>query len=328
MNAAVVRSFGQPPAYEPFDTPTPTTPDEMLIDVLAAGLHPRTRSSASGSHYTSTGQLPMIPGFDGVGRDSDGQLRYFILPDTHLGSIAERVLIDPRRSAPLPADTDVLSVAAAMNPAMSSWIALRKRIAFGRGQSVLVLGATGNAGQMAVQIAKHLGAGHVIAAGRDPERLASLTGLGADTTVSLAGDPDTADQALGAAAADVDVVIDYLWGPATERSMPAVITHRSDKSHPLTWIEIGSMSGLQITLPSAWLRSARIQIVGSGQGSVSTKDIISELPGLAAEISTGSYTIDAVSTPLSEVATTWNAPVAPGQRIVYVPNPAHADELR
>jgi len=319
MNAAVVRSFGAPPAYEPFESPTSTTADEMLVDVLAAGLHPRTRSSANGSHYTSTGQLPMIPGFDGIGRDPDGQLRYFILADTHLGSMAEQVLIDPRRSTALSANTDVLTVAAAMNPGMSSWIALRNRVAFEPGQSVLVLGATGNAGQMAVQIAKHLGARHVIAAGRDPERLASLTGLGADATISLAGDPDTADRALGQAAAEVDVVIDYLWGPATERTMPAVITHRADKSHPLTWIEIGSMSGLQITLPSAWLRAARLELIGSGQGSVSTKDIISELPALAAEISTGTYTIDAVPTPLSHVEAAWNAPVAPGQRIVFVP---------
>jgi NADPH:quinone reductase-like Zn-dependent oxidoreductase len=291
----------------------------MLIDVLAAGLHPRTRSSANGSHYTSTGQLPMIPGFDGIGRDPDGRLRYFILADTHLGSMAEQVVIDPRRSTPLPANTDVVTVAAAMNPAMSSWIALRNRITFQPGQSVLVLGATGNAGRMAVQIAKHLGARDVIAAGRDPERLATLTELGADTTISLAGDPETADLALGQAAAEVDVVIDYLWGPATERTMPAVITHRTDKSRPLTWIEIGSMSGLQITLPSAWLRAARLQLVGSGQGSVSTKDIIGELPALAAEISTGTYTIDAVSAPLSHVQTTWNAPVAPGRRIVFVP---------
>ena len=319
MNAAVVRSFGDPPAYEPFDTPRATTPDEMLIDVLAAGLHPRTRSSANGSHYTSTGQLPMIPGFDGIGRDPDGRLRYFILADTHLGSMAEQVVIDPRRSTPLPANTDVVTVAAAMNPAMSSWIALRNRITFQPGQSVLVLGATGNAGRMAVQIAKHLGARDVIAAGRDPERLATLTELGADTTISLAGDPETADLALGQAAAEVDVVIDYLWGPATERTMPAVITHRTDTSRPLTWIEIGSMSGLQITLPSAWLRAARLQLVGSGQGSVSTKDIIGELPALAAEISTGTYTIDAVSAPLSHVQTTWNAPVAPSQRIVFVP---------
>jgi len=319
MNAAVVRSFGDPPAYEPFDTPTPTSPDEMLIDVLAAGLHQRTRSSANGSHYTSIGELPMIPGFDGIGRDPDGGLRYFILADTHLGSMAEQVVIESRRSTPLPADTDVLTVAAAMNPGMSSWIALRNRIAFQPGQSVLVLGATGNAGQMAVQIAKHLGARHVIAAGRDPERLATLTELGADTIVSLAGDPDTAYRLLGEAAADVDVVIDYLWGPVTERAMPAALTHRTDKSQPLTWIEIGSMSGLQITLPSAWLRAAPLQLVGSGQGSVSTTDIISQLPALAGEISTGTYTIDAVPIPLSHVRTAWNAPVAPGQRIVFVP---------
>jgi NADPH:quinone reductase-like Zn-dependent oxidoreductase len=261
----------------------------------------------------------MIPGLDGVGRDRDGQLRYFVLDDTNLGSMAEQVVVDPRRSVVLPADSDVLNVAAAMNPAMASWIALRKRIAFEPGQSVLVLGATGNAGQMAVQIAKHLGAANVIAAGRDGERLAALTELGADTTISLAGDPDRAARALGEAAAAVDVVIDYLWGPATERNMPAVLAHRTDKSRPLTWIEIGSMSGLQIALPSAWLRAARLQLVGSGQGSVSTTEIISELPTLAAEISTGVYMIDAIPAPLSQVQTTWNQPVDPGQRIVFVP---------
>jgi NADPH:quinone reductase-like Zn-dependent oxidoreductase len=144
----------------------------------------------------------MIPGIDGIGRDPDGQLRYFILADTHLGSMAEQVVIDPRRSVPLPASTDILTVAAVMNPAMSSWIALRNRIAFEPGQNVLVLGATGNAGQMAVQIAKRLGARRVIAAGRDPGRLATLTELGADSTISLAGDPDSTDRAIGQAAAE------------------------------------------------------------------------------------------------------------------------------
>ncbi len=319
MNAAVIHSFGDPPAYESFDAPLPSGPDGVVVDVVAAGLHPRTRSSANGSHYASTGRLPMIPGLDGIGRDPDGQLRYFILDDTNLGSMAEQVAIDPRRSLVLPADTNVVTVAAAMNPAMSSWIALRKRIAFQPGQSVLVLGATGNAGRMAVQIAKRLGAGNVIAAGRDGERLALLAELGADTTISLAGNTDTTDRALGEAAADVDVVIDYLWGQATERFMPIVLMHRTDKSHPFTWVEVGSMSGLQITLPSAWLRAARLQIVGSGQGSVAGPDYISELPALAAEISTGTYTIDAVPTPLSQVQAVWDAPVAPGQRVVFVP---------
>jgi hypothetical protein len=101
--------------------------------------------------------------------------------------------------------------------------------------------------------------------------------------------------------------------------MPAVLGHRTDNSQPLTWIEIGSMSGPQIALPSAWLRAVRLQIVGSGQGSISTHEIIRELPALAAEITAGTYTTDALPTPLNRVQTTWNASVAPGQRIVFVP---------
>jgi NADPH-dependent curcumin reductase CurA len=108
-----------------------------------------------------------------------------------------------------------------MNPGMSSWIALTRRIAFEPGNSVLVLGATGNAGHMAAEIAKHLGASTVIAAGRNPERLAALPALGADATISLSGDQQEIERRLGEIAAEVDVVLDYLWGPVTERVLPA-----------------------------------------------------------------------------------------------------------
>ncbi len=180
MHAAVVRSFDRPPHYEAMPTPEPTGEHEVLVSVLASGLHPRVRSAAGGAHYTSTDELPLIPGIDGVGRTAAGELLYFVLPDTPHGAMAEQTLVDRRRSVPLPADSDPAAIAAGMNPAMSSWIALRKRIDFQPGQRVLVLGATGNAGQMAVQIAKHLGAGQVIAAGRDPERLGALSALGTE----------------------------------------------------------------------------------------------------------------------------------------------------
>ena len=81
MHAAVVRSFDHAPRYELFDTPEPAGPDESLVDVLAVGLHPRVRTSASGRHYSSSGTLPMIPGVDGVGRLSDGRRVYFVVPD-------------------------------------------------------------------------------------------------------------------------------------------------------------------------------------------------------------------------------------------------------
>jgi NADPH:quinone reductase-like Zn-dependent oxidoreductase len=316
MHAAVVRSFDAPPRYETFQTPQPSGEHEIAIDVLAAGLHPRVRSGAAGSHYTSTDALPLIPGVDGVGRSADGELLYFVASDGTFGTMAERTVIDRRRALVLPSDADVPALAAGMNPGMSSWVALRKRISFKTGQKVLVLGATGNAGQMAVQIAKVLGASYVAAAGRDAERLTALTNLGADEIVSLTGEPDVVARALGAAGADVDVVIDYLWGPVTGQAIPAIVKDRAERSKPLWWIQIGSMAGTTITLPSAALRAANLQMLGSGQGSLTTAGIVAELPELAAQITAGTFVVDPVSTPLSDVESAWSTPTAPGQRIV------------
>lgn len=318
MHAAVVNSFDTPPRYQEFPTPVPAGPHEILVDVLAAGLHPRVRSQADGSHYTSTDELPLIPGIDGVGRGADGALRYFVLPDTTLGAMAEQTLVDARRSVVLPAGADPVPLAAAMNPAMSSWIALRRRIDFVPGQSVLVLGATGSSGRMAVQIARLLGVGRVIAAGRDPERLAALESLGADTLVSLDGPAGDVAERLGEAAAEVDVVLDYVWGAPTAAAMVALVTRRTDPGRPLTWVEIGSVAGPEAVIPSAALRAARLHIVGSGQGSVPTRDIVAELPALAAEISRGTFTVEARAVPLAEVATAW-ADTGSAQRIVFVP---------
>jgi NADPH:quinone reductase-like Zn-dependent oxidoreductase len=310
MHAAVVRSFAHPPRCEEFPAPE----GENVVEVLAAALHPRVRSTADGTHYESTGELPLIPGIDGVGRTAAGEHVYFVLPDTLLGSMAERAAVDPRRCAVLPADVDPVTIAAAMNPAMSSWIALRRRIAFEPGQSILVLGATGNAGQLAVQIAKHLGASRVIAAGRNETRLGALEAIGADRTVVLDD-----SEALGAAAANVDVVLDYLWGSAAAAAIPAILTQRQDRGRPLSWIEIGSMAGLELSVQSQWLRAARLQLVGSGQGSVPTREIVAELSALAAHIAQGGYEIDASPVALSDVEDAWTRSLGSSERVVFVP---------
>ena len=324
MRAAVVSSFDTVPRYEEFPAPSPAGDDEMIVDVIAAGLHPRVRSQADGSHYTSTGELPLVPGIDGVGRGADGLLRYFVLPDTRMGAMAEQTIIDTRRSIVLPQDADPVAVAAAMNPAMSSWVALRQRVPFQAGQNVLVLGATGNAGQMAVQIAKLLGANQVIAAGRNTGRLAGLPALGATGTVQLNavlldGDADGVVRRLGQAASDVDIVIDYLWGEPAAGTMVAIVTGRASRSQPLTWIQIGSVAGPTAAIPSAALRAARLQIVGSGQGSVSTRDILAELPALAREITAGSFEIDARPMSLADVEQAWADAAGTAQRIVITP---------
>ena len=319
MYAAVVRAFDYPPRYESFATPVSKGENELVVDVLAAALHPRVRSGAAGIHYTSTQELPLIPGVDGVGRLPDGQLAYFVTPDTALGTMAEQAVIDPRQSVPLPDGADPVIIAAAMIPAMASWLALRKRISFETGARVLILGATGNAGQMAIQIAKHLGASQVIAAGRDASLFPLLTDLGADTVVSLAGDLEHAAVKVGEAAAVVDVVNDYLWGQPAELLMPALLTPRADRSLPLNWIQIGSVAGPTVALPSEVLRAANFNVLGSGQGSISIAAIVAELPSLIKELAAGSFTVNARAVPLSEVETVWNAPTARGQCIVFTP---------
>jgi NADPH:quinone reductase-like Zn-dependent oxidoreductase len=319
MRAAVVTSFGAAPRYQEFPTPEPVNANEMLVDVLAAGLHPRVRSQADGSHYTSTDELPLVPGIDGVGRGADGLLRYFILPETTMGAMAEQTVIDLRRSLVLPDTSDPVAVAAAMNPAMSSWVALRQRVQFQAGQNVLVLGATGNAGRLAVQLAALLGANQVVAAGRNADRLANLARLGATDTVLLDGDADNIAHRLGQAAADADVVIDYLWGEPTAAAMVAVVTGRADRSKPLTWIEIGSVAGPTAAIPSAALRAVRLQIVGSGQGSVGTHEILAELPALAEAITSGTFDIGARPMPLCDVEKAWADSAGTTQRIVLMP---------
>jgi NADPH:quinone reductase-like Zn-dependent oxidoreductase len=319
MNAAVVTSFNEPPHYLPFVVPQPRTSDEVLVDVLAAGLHPRVRSGAAGVHYTSTGTLPMIPGIDAVGRRPDGKRIYFVADDDALGTMADKAVADVRRAIELPDDVNVAKIAAAMNPAMSSWVALRLRVPIQPGQSVLVLGVTGNAGAMAVEVAKRLGAGRVVGAGRDLDRLSAVAAAGADDVIPLTADDEATGTALAAAAAEVDIVLDYLWGKPAQRAIMALLTARSDRSRAMNWIQIGSVAGPTIELPSVALRSANLRVLGNGQGAVSGRAYLAELPSLVAEIDSGAIAVTASPVPLADVEAAWTRTAPPGERTVLVP---------
>ncbi len=319
MHAAVVTSFDEPPHYQPFEVPHPTSIDELLVDVLAVGLHPRVRSGAAGVHYTSTGTLPMIPGIDGVGQRTDGTRVYFVADGHVLGTMADKAVVNVRRAVELPDDVDVAKVAAGMNPAMSSWVALRHRVPLQSGQSVLVLGATGNAGAMAVQVAKRLGAAYVVGAGRDLSRLGALTSFGADKLVRLTDDADVTGAALGAAAADVDIVLDYVWGRPAQEAIMALLTTRADRSRAMNWVQIGAVAGPTIELPSVALRSANFRLQGSGQGAVSAQAYLDELPSLVEEIEGGTISIKTRTVSLADVERAWSEKDAPGERTVLVP---------
>jgi NADPH:quinone reductase-like Zn-dependent oxidoreductase len=319
MLAAVVTSFDEPPHYLDFDVPLPVGEHQRLATVRAVGLHPRVRTDATGTHYSSSGVVPMIPGIDGVAQLDDGKLIYFVADDDVPGPMAEKAIVDIRRSVELTEDADVLRIAAAMNPAMSSWVALRRRVPIEPGQDVLVLGATGNAGAMAIQVAKRLGAGRVVGAGRDATRLAALRDIGADTVVQLTDDDEATSKALGESAADVDIVIDYLWGEPTQRAITSLLRARRDRSRSLDWIQIGAMAGPMIELPSVALRSANLRIQGNGQGAVSARVYLAELPSLIDEINAGTFSITPRAMPLRDVEAVWGNPDAPGERTVIVP---------
>jgi len=310
MKAAVVTRFDQPPHYSDVADPVAASRGEMVVEVVAAALHPRVRSQASGSHYTSTGELPLVPGIDAVVRDSRGKLHYALLDDTRLGTMAERTVIETDRSVALPKKADPIAVAAAINPVMSSWVALKHRVTFKRGSRVLILGATGSAGRMAIRVAKRFGAKEVIGAGRNPQRLLELTALGADRVLTFAE--------LGRAC-DVDVVIDYVWGAPAATGMTDLLTARNDRGQELTWIQIGSIAGASADIPSAALRATRTQIVGSGIGSVSGSDFRKQIPKIAQAVSAGEFGVGTLTIPLRDVTAAWTQEPDSDRRIVFVP---------
>lgn len=305
MNAAVVRNFDGPPVYGPFDDPTPGE-GEVMVEVLAAGLSQLTRGQASGRHYSS-GQPPFVPGFDGVGRLADGRRVYFAGPIAPYGAMAERTLVRESTTIELPDTLDDVTAAAIANPGMSSSAALTYRARLEPGETVLVLGATGTSGRLAIPIARHLGAGRVVAVGRNR---ALLEGVGADAILTL----DAPEDEIKAALRGVDVVIDYLWGEPAERLMHGLAGSGSSEASPrIRWVQVGSIAGREISFPSEVLRSTGLELLGSGLGSVARRDLVA---AIAKVFAMGLSTETEVS-PLAEVASAWNRDTG-RKRLVFV----------
>ena len=184
MKAAVVLRAGSLPVYADFDAPPPT-PGAQRIAVTTAALSAVVKARVSGAHYSASGNFPFIAGIDGVGRTEDGRRVYFILPPAPYGSMAEIATAPDAQCVPLPNGIDDTTAAAIANPGLSSWSALTQRAKLVVGETVLINGATGTSGRLAVQVAKRLGAAKVIATARNAARLQALTALGADETVVL-----------------------------------------------------------------------------------------------------------------------------------------------
>lgn len=319
MKAAVLHEAGSVPRFEDFQEPV-AGEGEALVEVLAASLKPIDRLMASGSHYASFREFPVVCGVDGVGVLGDGRRVFFGGPRKPFGTMAELTAVPQMLCFPVPEGLDDATAAALPNPAGSSWLPLKWRTPLRPGETVLVMGATGVAGKLAVQIAKLLGAGRVIAAGRNSQALESLKALGADVTVKIDEPGQNLVEAFSRVIKDgVDFVLDYLWGQPTEALVAALTGHAFTANPRITrLVEIGESAGPTISLSGGALRSSGLEIYGSGGGSVSWKAITEAVPQILEHAARGELKVETTRVPLSEVESVWGKNADEG-RVVFVP---------
>lgn len=314
MQAAVVNVLGQPPKYQSFPEPAPGE-GEVLVQVRTAGLHPIVKALASGSHYSGGAEVPMVPGVDGVGTLEDGSRVYFTFARKPWGSMCERTVCPQSKCIPLPEGLDDAVAAALVNPGMSALLSLKERAKIAAGETVLVLGATGVAGQLALQVARHLGAVRVIAAGRNVDAILSHT---VDSIIALGQTDDAVREAFAVEAArGIDVVIDYLWGRPTELLLEALAKgFRASPTRSTRLVELGESAGKTINLPGATLRSIDLKLMGGGFGSVQLDQVFAAIPNLFSLAAEGVLKIGVEPVPLATVESAWSR-VEKGRRIVF-----------
>ncbi|MEE1926552.1 zinc-binding alcohol dehydrogenase family protein [Pseudomonas sp. 148P] len=318
MKAAIVHAFDQPPRYGDIEAPT-AAPGEVLVRVRAAALSQLVRAQASGKHYSSGKQLPLVPGADGVGLLEDGTRVYFCFPRAPIGAMAEIVAVDARNCVPVPDEVDDLTAAAIANPGMSSWAALQERARFQAGERVLVNGAAGASGRLAIQVAKHLGASHVVATARNAAVEAELRGLGADDFICL----DQPVEQLTAVFREeikgrgIDVVLDYLWGQPAACILEALGGPGNGEAAPrVRFVNIGSIAGASIPMNPGVLRGSGLEMSGSGLGSISNAGLAQVVGQLLQAIGSAGLRVEARAVPLAAVEATWGASSA--ERVVFV----------
>ncbi|MFZ0273284.1 MAG: zinc-binding alcohol dehydrogenase family protein [Acidobacteriaceae bacterium] len=317
MKAAVVAAAGMPPVFGEFDEPTPN-PEAELITVSASALSQFSKSRSSGAHYSSDGIFPAVAGADGVGRTAVGRMVYFVLPEAPYGALAEKCLVRPRQCIEIPDSLDEVTAAAIANPGMSAWTALIGRAGLQPGESVLVNGATGTAGRLAVQLAKYLGAGTVIATGRNESELRGLLSLGADAiipftlgTLDPLGAKRYEEALTDAFAKGINVVVDYLWGESAKTVIVAIAKTVEDAT-PVRFVHVGGASREEeIALPGAALRSSAIQLMGSGVKSVPFAKLLAAIRSVFEAAGPAKLRIATKIVPLSEIEEAWKWPGKP-----------------
>ena len=309
MKALVVDDFKTVPQWKEIYQP-PAGPGEVWVQVRAAALSNLVKAKANGSHYSSRAEFPFVRGTDGVGTLPDVSRVFFSLPVFPYGSMGEYALVKVENCIALPSDISDVDAAALANPLMSSMAALTKRARFVKGESVLINGATGSSGSLAVKIAKILGASTVVVTGRNPEALRELLKNGADQAISLMQDPAALSMEVRQVmkAHQITVVLDYLFGPSAEAILNAIGGPGSAHSSlPVRYVQIGSISGATISLNASCLRSTALELMGSGLGSVSEEGLLEVIGKGLSMAGAHGLRVAAESVAMSLGAQRWNS---------------------
>lgn len=313
MQAAVINGHGQNPTYAHLPAPQ-AGKNEVLVNVGASAITNLVKMRASGQHYSANYSYPQVPGIDGIGTLNNGQRVYFSFPVGNHGTLAEQTVVDVNSILPVPDRLESSLAAALANPGMSSWAALQYRANLQPGETVLINGATGTAGELAIQIARYLGAGKIIATGRNITKLAEIADQ-VDATIALDLTNETQQQAFKTqleplAQEGIDVVLDYLWGDSA-LLIASTIAQYGPKTHNVRFVNIGSMTGQTIQLPASFLRSSTITIMGSGLSSVSNANILQSIAGVFKMVADEGTELSFVSFPLNKIEQAWDAPTNP-----------------
>lgn len=310
MRAAIIDAYGATPRAGDFPAPDPG-PGQMVVEVSAAGLNPSDIRTASGTFYGERPPIPYVAGAEGIGRRPDGTRIYFDSPVRPMGSFAERTVLPEGAGIPVPDAVDDATAIACGVAGAAAWLALEWTGGLRPGEDVLVLGAGGGVGQIAVQAARLLGARRVVAAARSESALERAEQLGADATVRLAGD-DLAGVLAAALPGGVDLVIDPLWGA------PAVAALAQLKPHGRL-VQLGESAGAEAPIPSGPVRGRLLQIRGHTNFHAPADVRRAAYERLLAHVAAGELTAAVARVPLDAVADAWEQQRgSPGRKLVIV----------
>jgi NADPH:quinone reductase-like Zn-dependent oxidoreductase len=319
MKAAVLHEIGGIPRYEDFPDPV-ASDDEVVIDVKAVAVENVDKRIAAGTHYASqqyTAQLPAIPAFDGIGALPDGTLVGFGNPRQPYGALAEKTVVPKGAYMPIAKGIDP-AIATVLGTAITG-MSIKTAAGFVPGETVLVQGATGVAGRLAVKVARLLGAGRIIATGRDDDQLREVQALGADTVINTAVPDEALAQAyLDAKGDGYDVVLDYLWGRPTEILLRSLVPQTFAFPKPTRLIQIGESAGAGLVLAAESLRTSGVEIYGAakGLGPQTMQEVYGQV---VTWTQSGELTVDVVKVPLSDIETAWQRTDLRGSRLVVMP---------